>query len=263
VVGIGQYMYDHPVETAMTVYAPGVMLPYRATKMTLEALGYTYNRLSRVDYKTLTTQKVFDKFEKIYKDFEELPTSVKFREGTALGVQILLDGKITDAVGKGAREVLKKASETISKIQNPAVVGVLAAASKAQQKVPVINNNLGHLSENHSVALQKIPSNTVLLGTDIDKFRKAVEHAITETKLNHFFKKEMHGFDKLLDKMGGRDTGIKKQLVEEVVKELMRSNKLPSVGEFKDVPINIAGYSISVRGFVHEGIIKIGTMFIP
>jgi hypothetical protein len=35
VVGIGQYMYEHPVETAMTVYAPGVMIPYRATKMTL------------------------------------------------------------------------------------------------------------------------------------------------------------------------------------------------------------------------------------
>jgi hypothetical protein len=68
--GIGQYRYDHPVETAMTVYAPGVMLPYRATKMTLQALGYTYNRLSRVDYKTVTRQKVFDTFEKIYKDLQ-------------------------------------------------------------------------------------------------------------------------------------------------------------------------------------------------
>jgi hypothetical protein len=27
VVGIGQYMYEHPVETALTVYAPWVVLP--------------------------------------------------------------------------------------------------------------------------------------------------------------------------------------------------------------------------------------------
>jgi hypothetical protein len=61
VVGIVQYMCDHTVETALTVYAAGVMVPSAQPKMTLEALGYTYNRLSRVDYKTLTTQKVFDK----------------------------------------------------------------------------------------------------------------------------------------------------------------------------------------------------------
>lgn len=92
-----------------------------------------------------------------------------------------------------------------------------------------------------------------------DAIEKSIQYATSKIKLEHFFNKEIHGFQSLLEKMENN----KEKIVCEVIKALVSSNKLPAAGKFDDIPVNIAGYTIYVRGIVHDGIIKIGTMFIP
>ena len=99
---------------------------------------------------------------------------------------------------------------------------------------------------------------------EAEKIEKSAQYATTKPKLIHFFNKPMHGFDNLLDKWGGKNNiNVQKKLVYQVIKKLMKFENLPNTGEFKDIPVSIEGYTIHVRGFMCEGVIKIGTMFIP
>ncbi len=98
---------------------------------------------------------------------------------------------------------------------------------------------------------------------DQSKIEKAVEYATSERKLDHFFTKEAHGFKKILDKMGGSDNiNAQKLLAKQIVLEILESNDFSSDG-LRAVSVNVAGETIEVRLSVHEGIVKIGTMYIP
>lgn len=101
--------------------------------------------------------------------------------------------------------------------------------------------------------------------SDDEKFRKAVKFATTESKLAHFFKNNLHdhGFNKILDKMGGRGKDVQIKLVKEIIKELMKTSKLPKENSFSEIPIKILGEIIHVRVFMGEDIIKIATIFAP
>ncbi len=96
-----------------------------------------------------------------------------------------------------------------------------------------------------------------------EKLRKAIEYATNENKLIHFFNKPKHGLDNLLDKMGGKNNiDAQKEIVNQVVTELMKLDNLPKNGEFDGILVNVAGSVIYTRGLIHEGTIKMGTMFI-
>jgi hypothetical protein len=64
--------------------------------------------------------------------------------------------------------------------------------------------------------------------------------------------------------MGGKDTADAQQKrIENIIRILMKNENVPNSGLFKDIPICINGYTIHIRGFVHDGVIKIATIFIP
>gem|GEM_PF-3134289 len=92
-----------------------------------------------------------------------------------------------------------------------------------------------------------------------EAIEEAIQYATSKIKLAHFFDKEMHGFKPLLEKMENN----REKIVREIIKALVASDKLPATGKFYDVPVNINGFKVNVRGTVNGGIIKIGTMFIP
>jgi hypothetical protein len=99
---------------------------------------------------------------------------------------------------------------------------------------------------------------------DPEKFKKSVDNGTTKNNLNHFFEKPEHCFKELLTKTNAIDNPeVQKQIVEQIIKKLFASGMLPSSGVFKDIPISLEGFIIHVRGFVDDGVIKIGTMFIP
>lgn len=97
-----------------------------------------------------------------------------------------------------------------------------------------------------------------------ERFRKAVKFATTETKLTHFFenKSHDHGFNRILDKMGGRENDIQIKLVEEVIKQIIKHKKLPAEVAKGEVLVMLGGETICVRIFMGEGIVKIATMFV-
>lgn len=53
------------------------------------------------------------------------------------------------------------------------------------------------------------------------------------------------------------------ELVEKVIRALVENRKLPLEGKFENQHIYVAGSTIRVGGYVHDGIVKLGTFFIP
>ena len=90
---------------------------------------------------------------------------------------------------------------------------------------------------------------------------KAVEKGVNfvmsqgETKLKHLFAQK-HNLDGLVQKLGSE---------ENVVRAVLKASKgkLPKKGVFIDLPVDVAGETVFLRGSVIKGIPKIGTMFKP
>ena len=91
------------------------------------------------------------------------------------------------------------------------------------------------------------------------KIEQAIKYATSERKLEHFFKNEMHGLQPLLKIMDNN----KEKIIHEVIRLLSTNKNMPIQGEFKNIPVFVSGYTIHARGFVHDDIIKLGTIFIP
>ena len=86
---------------------------------------------------------------------------------------------------------------------------------------------------------------------------KGLEYAIDKNNLDHFFNKAQHGFDTLVKEMGD-----KKNVATAVFESLSKFDDLLDTDVFvKRVMINDT--EIEVRGVVHDGVIKIGTMYVP
>jgi hypothetical protein len=177
-----QYVKDHPIEAAATVLVPEVMVPYHISKLTLDALDIAYNRLSKINYRTLTTDKIKAKFDAVYQAFRRTPGPEIVRKTTALGTQMLIDGKVASNLNTLSKAALAKLTSNVQKMKNIKELSHdFALASKTQQKIPVRNQNLMHASENHAIKQQKvsIPSlnidknNTKAINTPLSKLNQS------------------------------------------------------------------------------------------
>ena len=86
---------------------------------------------------------------------------------------------------------------------------------------------------------------------------EAIDYATDLNKLKHIFYKSGHKLEPLVQKLGGEEKTIKT-----VIQKITTQGKLPSVGQF-EVTTNICGYNVVARGFVHNGVPKLGTIYIP
>ena len=139
------------------------------------------------------------------------------------------------------------------------IVRVKKAAASTSEGIQVpVHSAFDHVPERPK-NLPHIPS------IDDYKLQKAIEYATTKNSLKHFFENNRHdhGFNPILDKMGGREKEhVRKMFAEAVVRKLFQSNKLPECGKFEKLTVEVAGQLVECKGFVHEGILKMGTMFI-
>ncbi|MBK7635484.1 MAG: hypothetical protein IPJ13_15335 [Saprospiraceae bacterium] len=83
----------------------------------------------------------------------------------------------------------------------------------------------------------------------------AVAYAM-KNKVTHVFGKAAHNLDPLVAKLGGQENTFRAVLNA-------ANGKLPSSGVFNNIPVNVGGYNVMIRGSVVNGVPKIGTMFIP
>lgn len=83
----------------------------------------------------------------------------------------------------------------------------------------------------------------------------AVVYAM-KNKVTHVFGKAAHNLDPLLTKLGEQEKTFRAVLNAE-------NGTLPASGVFNNVPVNVGGYNVIIKGIVVNGVPKIGTMFIP
>ncbi len=85
-------------------------------------------------------------------------------------------------------------------------------------------------------------------------------NAVDPNKLNHIFGNPEHNFDGFLKMFNGDQTAAYNALLR-ATEEYVKINNI--VGRFQDIVVNVNGFNITVRGNVIDGIVKIGTAFIP
>lgn len=73
-------------------------------------------------------------------------------------------------------------------------------------------------------------------------------------KINHLFASK-HNLSGLIKKFGGKENTLRNILEA-------ANGKLPANGIFNDIPINIGGKTVFLRGNVINGVPRIGTMYI-
>ena len=83
----------------------------------------------------------------------------------------------------------------------------------------------------------------------------AVQWASRKDKLRHLFPTK-HKLAPLVKQLGGQRNTVRAILNA-------ANGRLPSRGVFENIPIDVKGYTVYIRGSVHDGIPKLGTMFIP
>ena len=79
----------------------------------------------------------------------------------------------------------------------------------------------------------------------------------SKSKIKHIFGQSRHKLEPLVAQCGGQRNTIKA-----VLEALESAGKIPVTGLFNE-SISVLGHNVVVRGLVHEGFPKIGTMYIP
>ena len=88
--------------------------------------------------------------------------------------------------------------------------------------------------------------------------QKAVNYVMgNPTKINHIFGKATHKLGPLVAKLGSQ-----RKAIEKTLDALNSTGLLPAAGKF-EINVLVAGENVTVRGFMHGGVPKIGTMFVP
>jgi len=103
-----------------------------------------------------------------------------------------------------------------------------------------------NLAPNKDVALNQFTESAI---------GQSVELIMSDpNKLNHIFDPK-HNLSPLVKNLGGIENMLSTTLNN-------ANGHLPSSGLF-EIPVNVSGYNVTVRGNVSNGIIRVGTMYIP
>lgn len=89
------------------------------------------------------------------------------------------------------------------------------------------------------------------------KLEQSINHIIKNSnKMHHIFGKKVHNLDLLVQKLGNE-----KEVIKAIINELNGNISYNCV--LNDTIVTIDRYNIHVRGKVIDGVLKIGTIFIP
>lgn len=257
-IGAIQDMIDHPLQTAACVVAGEYVLAYQLLKVTtqLADIGITYlqdpqaGKNSWNEYiQPLTT--VIDTIAN-----KELTLRDGIKGATALGVGCIAQQKMLKGLGSMYQTARVKAVEFTK--NNPLVhpeaymatsegVVLKSASNLAKPSRNNIDNRRikNHINDGDIRTIGQISTN----------FIDEAVHYVMENKVIHIFDKVEHNLNPLVEQLGGRENTVRAILSAAY-------NKLPTKGLFKDITVDVSGFTVYIRGCVIDGIPKIGTFFI-
>lgn len=258
IAGVANAVVDlaqHPVEAAACILAEEYVLAYQLCKV-----AYKVAELGVVTL--MSPPEGARRLHEYLQPLEQVITAIANKE---ISLKDGLKGATQFAVQWKAQEKLLHGLSGLCRIAKARVLTSVTrhplAAPETHMITPegVIVHNGTHTKYESLPEPVRPRSWSPPIYSSPEAIEAAVKHATTDNKLRHFFKNPLHGFKSLLDKKD-RDQIL---LVREIIKKLANDRSLPVLGRFEDLFVTIDGYHIQVRGSVHEGVIKIGTMFIP
>ncbi len=263
VIGAAKDMLNHPVQTALCVVAGEYVLAYQLLKVTtnLVSIGISY-----AFDKEAGAQQWHEYIEPITNVIsaitnKKLSLRDGFKGAAALGTGMYAQGKMLKRLNSFYNTTKTKALEFVK--NNPLATPAEYMTTSDGVLFKATQESLCNKSQKdiESYFKQEVPQGQSNLPTYSlpSKIEQAVKYATTNEKLEYFFKKEMHGLEPLLKTMDNN----KEKVVREVIGLLSINNDMPRFGKFDGIPININGYIVHARGFVHDDVIKLGTIFIP
>lgn len=183
------------------------------------------------------------------------------RECAKFATETFLIGKLTDFALVGCNAIEAQTQHLLDNYKGLAyeaesITAVTTEGVEVRLTQKAENCVFSEIQDSSRKLPQRVLSAEKLPELSVQMIEEAVSYATTESKLEHIFAKKCHKLDPLVKALGGE-----RQVVREVIRAL--DGRLPLKGEFKDIIVKVGGFEIFVRGSVHEGIPKIGTMFIP
>lgn len=174
------------------------------------------------------------------------------REATAFGIDSLLTHRTCMILGKACsittNAIVEKLIKTDGVMSDLEVI--TAEGLKVTTKPPF---ETGLLNEAEEI----IQNGTKTIGKQFtqEAVEEGVKYATTKNKIKHIFDKAEHNLEPLVKRFGN---------YENTVREILKAvdGKLPMTGLFDDIPVNVDGFTVYVRGVVIDEIPKLGTFFI-
>ncbi|MDR2939023.1 MAG: hypothetical protein LBV08_01745 [Clostridiales bacterium] len=96
----------------------------------------------------------------------------------------------------------------------------------------------------------------------LDDTAEGAGKMVDPNKLNHLFGKAEHNFDGLLKSFGGNQSQAY-NVIQTAAQNYVTQNSITGViNASNQIIVNVAGYNVTVRGVVVDGVLKMGTSFI-
>lgn len=95
---------------------------------------------------------------------------------------------------------------------------------------------------------------------DVAILATKLDDVVDSNKLHHIFEQPKHNLKEFLNSFGGNQEYAYRSLLQETIKYIDNNN---ITGLFNEIVVDVNGYRITVSGNVIDGIVKIGTAYIP
>jgi len=252
-----QDIIDHPIQAALCIVAGEYVLAYQLSKLAwnVAELGILFiinpeKASAKYDAYMAPLNHLIDAIEK-----KEITMRDMVKGGAAIAVGWKTQSKMLGGLNKMCKIARAKAIDFAK--NNPAFSptqymttpeGFLLKATHKLENPTVLKKEFDTKSINN------FPQE--MFTQDI--IRKSVEWLFRDEKIIHIFGNDNHGFKTLVNIYGNE-----KNVATAIFNAIAKTGKLPGTGRFEDILVRLDGYDVVVRGVVHDGLIKVGTMYMP
>ena len=261
---VAKDLIDHPEQALLLVVAGEYVLAYQIAKVTYEVAKIGFTAWQEPDQGRAEWDNYIAPVTELVNAFENNEISARdvLKTGTMVAVSCRAQGKLSSGLGKLCK--VTKANALTYLKNNPHATPQLYM-STPDGKLLKATKLTG--SERRNLRAQRAATQITEFMTELsdENFAKALKIATTDDKYHHFFGDDKlqymkHNFSELVEKLGGKKNGGKENVVREVIMACI--GKIPKDGEFKNISVRVAEYTVYVRGRVISGVPCLGTMFI-